>query len=504
MSEIVPFYRDAFISLLNGDAIETLRKLAANSVHCVVTSPPYFGLRDYGPEGQIGLEKTLDDYLAKIVELFREIRRVLRPDGIVWLNIGDSYSNDDKWGGSTGGKHVSSLHGDTGIGRQKVKTGFKPKDLMLVPHRLAIALQTDGWWVRDAYPWVKRAAMPGSQTDRATNALEYVFMLTRKAHYFSDMDAVRVEQTAGSIARLSQNVEDQAGSHRMPNRGGRPLKAVGKRDRSAANRNGEGGHLDATPAGSRTFRNTDLWFQSVGTPFGIVSTQDEIVGFDCNPAGFTAEFCTACGEYYDGRNKKGIRIEKIEQPDGKPPIIERYCLCGRKDAWLSHFATFSMKFVEPLIKIATSEHGVCADCGAQYERITEKDITDHTGQSATAYGKGMSAGRLALLRQAARERGSEYSGERLTTGWQRTCDCTTDERVPATVLDPFSGAATTAIVAKKLGRRAIGIDLSTDYCRMAVKRIEAQSAMPLFDVAPEIEQPEQTGLFSVDTSGDSE
>lgn len=453
------------------------------------------GLRDYGPEGQIGLEKTLDDYLAKMVELFREIRRVLRPDGIVWLNVGDSYSNDDKWGGSTGGKHVSGLHGDTGVGRQKVKTGFKPKDLMLVPHRLAIALQSDGWWVRDAYPWVKRAAMPGSQTDRATNALEYVFMLTKKAHYFSDMDAVRVEQTAGSIARLSQNVEDQAGSQRLPNRGGRPMKAVGKRDRSAANCNGEGGYLDSTPASSRTFRNTDLWFQSVGTPFGIVSTQDEIVGFDCNPAGFTAEFCTACGEYFDGRNKKGIRIEKIEQPDGKPPIIERYCLCGRKDAWLSHFATFSMKFVEPLIKIATSEHGVCAECGAQYERVVEKETNTAARNLAGKNNDTYQRGRVT-------SRGSEVGDfhdlgtvSRTFLGWQRTCECTTDERVPATVLDPFSGAATTAIVAKKLGRRAIGIDLSTDYCRMAVKRIEAQSSMPLFDAAPEIEAPEQSGLF---------
>lgn len=464
------------------------------------------GLRDYGPEGQIGLEKTLDDYLAKMVELFREIRRVLRPDGIVWLNVGDSYSNDDKWGGSTGGKHVSGLHGDTGVGRQKVKTGFKPKDLMLVPHRLAIALQSDGWWVRDAYPWVKRAAMPGSQTDRATNALEYVFMLTKKAHYFSDMDAVRVEQTAGSIARLSQNVEDQAGSQRLPNRGGRPMKAVGKRDRSAANRNGEGGYLDSTPASSRTFRNTDLWFQSVGTPFGIVSTQDEIVGFDCNPAGFTAEFCTACGEYYDGRNKKGIRVEKIEQPEG-PPIVNRYCLCGRKDAWLSHFATFSMKFVEPLIKIATSEHGVCADCGAQYERVTEKD-SDYTDGDVEGWGnnrskwkeqdKQSSGHRMQLNMSKMRSQSRDHDNpfpRRTTVGWQRTCECETDERVPATVLDPFSGAATTAIVAKKLGRRGIGIDLSTDYCRMAVKRIEAQSSMPLFDAAPEIEAPEQSGLF---------
>src|SRR5271166_3802041 len=110
-------------------------------VQTCVTSPPYWGLRDYGVNGQIGLEATPDAYVATMVGVFREVKRVLRDDGTVWLNLGDSYANDTKWGGSTGGKHAGGLHGETGIGRQKVLTGLKAKDLIGIPWRVAFALQ---------------------------------------------------------------------------------------------------------------------------------------------------------------------------------------------------------------------------------------------------------------------------------------------------------------------------------------------------------------------------
>lgn len=124
-----------------GDSREVLRSLPDQSVHCCVTSPPYFGLRDYGVDGQIGLEPTPDEFVAEMVAVFREVRRVLRDDGTLWLNLGDSYANDGKWGGSSGGKHVSALHGKSGIGRGKVTTGLKPKDLIGIPWRVAFALQ---------------------------------------------------------------------------------------------------------------------------------------------------------------------------------------------------------------------------------------------------------------------------------------------------------------------------------------------------------------------------
>lgn len=181
--------------ILVGDVRERLKDLDDASVQCVVTSPPYFNLRNYGVDGQIGLEATLEDYLETLVDVFRDVRRVLRPDGVAFINMGDSYANDTKWGGSTGGKHVASLYGESGIGRQKVNTGLKAKDLMMVPARLAIALQADGWWLRSDIIWAKSNPMPESVQDRPTSSHEHIFLLTKSARYFYDADAVRTESS---------------------------------------------------------------------------------------------------------------------------------------------------------------------------------------------------------------------------------------------------------------------------------------------------------------------
>lgn len=177
--------------IIIGDALAVLRRLPAGKVNCCVTSPPYFGLRDYGHDGQIGLEPTPDEYVAKLVTVFREVRRVLRDDGTLWLNIGDSYANDGKWGGSSGGKHVKELHGDTGVGRGKKSTGLKPKDLIGIPWLLAFALRADGWYLRQDIIWHKPNPMPESVTDRCTKAHEYIFLLSKSERYFYDCDAVR-------------------------------------------------------------------------------------------------------------------------------------------------------------------------------------------------------------------------------------------------------------------------------------------------------------------------
>ena len=161
-----------------GDALVELRKLPDESVNCCVTSPPYWGLRDYGVAGQLGLEKTPEEYVARMVEVFREVRRVLRSDGTCWLNLGDSYANDGKWGGTTGGKHAAGLHGEP-VGRRRRDTGLKPKDLVGVPWRVAFALQADGWWLRQDIIWAKPNPMPESVTDRCTKAHEYIFMFAK-------------------------------------------------------------------------------------------------------------------------------------------------------------------------------------------------------------------------------------------------------------------------------------------------------------------------------------
>lgn len=179
--------------VLFGDCRESLRQLAADGVRAqmCVTSPPYFGLRDYGVAGQLGLEQTPEEYVAGMVEVFRGVRDVLADDGTLWLNIGDSYANDGKWGGSSGGKHAKALHGDTGVGRRKVHTGLKPKDLIGIPWMLAFALRADGWYLRQEIIWHKPNPMPESVRDRCTKAHESIFLLSKSPRYFIDQDGIR-------------------------------------------------------------------------------------------------------------------------------------------------------------------------------------------------------------------------------------------------------------------------------------------------------------------------
>jgi len=140
---------------------------------------------------QIGLEQTPEQYIAAMVEVFRAVRDVLADDGTLWLNIGDSYANDGKWGGSSGGKHAKALHGNTSIGRTKVTTGLKPKDLIGIPWMLAFALRADGWYLRQDIIWHKPNPMPESVRDRCTKAHEYVFLLSKSERYFFDSEAMK-------------------------------------------------------------------------------------------------------------------------------------------------------------------------------------------------------------------------------------------------------------------------------------------------------------------------
>jgi DNA modification methylase len=166
--------------------------MRARTVHCCVTSPPYFGLRDYGVDGQIGLERTPDAYVAKLVEVFREVRRVLRDDGTLWLNLGDSYATGaGKVGNCPGGGEQGRLwSGPTTQANRLPLPGLKPKDLLGIPWRVAFALQADGWYLRSDIIWHKPNPMPESVRDRPTKAHEYLFLLAKQERYYYDADAI--------------------------------------------------------------------------------------------------------------------------------------------------------------------------------------------------------------------------------------------------------------------------------------------------------------------------
>jgi DNA modification methylase len=213
------------VTILGGDSRSVLATLPDASVQCCVTSPPYFGLRDYGHAGQIGLEETPDAYVARLVDVFREVRRVLRDDGTLWLNIGDSYAasgtkntgrNDGdasyraRTGGAEGARHDYAAQQN----RSAIKLDYGAKDLLGIPWMVAFALRADGWWLRQDIIWHKPNPMPESVTDRCTKAHEYVFLLSKSARYYYDAKAISepiVKGAAGSEFHTGKTGEHQMG-----------------------------------------------------------------------------------------------------------------------------------------------------------------------------------------------------------------------------------------------------------------------------------------------------
>jgi DNA modification methylase len=196
--------------ILHGDVMDKLREIETGTVQCVVTSPPYWGLRDYGIDNQLGLESTPEEYVEKMVEVFRQVKRVLKHDGTVWLNLGDSYNANQGKGFDT--------HGDGGIRKKlaaspKIKWG-KPKDLIGIPWRVAFALQADGFWLRQDIIWHKPNPMPESVQDRCTKAHEYIFLLTKSAQYFYDADAIKEKA-------INTEKEQVAKRNKQPHKGQR-------------------------------------------------------------------------------------------------------------------------------------------------------------------------------------------------------------------------------------------------------------------------------------------
>ena len=237
-------------TILVGDVLERMSEIADGSVQCCVTSPPYWGLRDYGSEGQLGLESTPEAYVENMVAVFREVRRVLADDGVCWLNLGDTYA---------GNNSRASNNGRAGFGNpreavvSRIPDGLKSKDLVGIPWRVAFALQADGWWLRQDIIWHKPNPMPESVTDRCTKAHEYLFMLTKNGRYYFDNDAVKEEAKTAPALRDKHGEGYQAdypGGDRF-SAGERVWGADGRRNRrsvwSIATKPFKGAHFAVMP-----------------------------------------------------------------------------------------------------------------------------------------------------------------------------------------------------------------------------------------------------------------
>ena len=371
------------IKILIGDVRVQLRTLAADSVHCCVTSPPYWGLRDYGVDGQIGLEATPAEFIAGMVDVFEEVRRVLRPDGTCWINMGDSYATaagrvgnhpgggaqGQAWRGARGGHEGKQAYsvGTRGTGtltqpNRMPQQGLKPKDLVMMPHRLAIALQDAGWWVRQDIVWSKPNPMPESVRDRCTKSHEYIFLLSKSAKYFYDAETIK-EPAAG------------AADHPRNSFGTKDYDVPGQKPQKRTARGVGFGHGTDTDTRQR----------------GRVM---------------------ACSKD-DGRGEQGLRTAARmgggagfrEDPADRPDMR------NKRSVWTmathsfaeAHFATFPPELPENCIRAGCPPGGV--------------------------------------------------------------------------VLDPFFGAGTTGLVADRLQRDCIGIELNPAYAEIARKRIQGESTL---------------------------
>ena len=319
-------------TILVGDVLAQLGKLPDESVQCVVTSPPYWGLRDYGTEGQLGLEKTPDEYIAKMVEVFREVRRVLRSDGTLWLNMGDCYQGGDRgaYGKARGAEsrvQTSNLGSDTiGAPNRFRIEGLKPKDLCGIPWMLAFALRADGWWLRQDIIWSKPNPMPESVTDRCTKAHEYLFLLTKSSRYYFDAGAIKEESVTNDPRRpyTSEGAWQMDGRPPEQRHGGEIHKGFESLGREGANSRM---HQDRDPShpSTRKVRSPAGWKTGSGSHGSV---------------------------HEDGREKE-VTYSEIENGKRNKRSVWEIATQAYSEA---HFATFPEALVEPCI-LAGSKPG---------------------------------------------------------------------------------------------------------------------------------------------------
>jgi len=495
--------------IYQGDVREWLAGLPDESVHCAITSPPYWSLRDYGMDGQLGLEPTPELYIEHMVEVFRDLRRVLREDGTLWLNIGDSYAG-------SGGPHsnevnpgISQSHhrfggaGDTigtdgyqrqnrnGRGRHGAVESLKPKDLCGMPWRLAFGLQgfavvpgsaimdaadllkearekqdwqmvemaefmlrkwamtsqyLDGWYLRSAIVWAKGVSF----CDTYSGSLMPESCRDRPTSAYEMVYLLTKNSTyfydGDAVREAHATLGDKSAHAFGPN----------------ANRDGKG--TQATQGNDHSFHGAGRNLRNVWT---------------ISPQPMAWEMCSACKRVYSPSEFRRLPLtdfeiqaffvgKELEGSNGVPPKAtgKRVCAgCGASDSWLSHFATFPERLVAPMIQ-AGCPHKVCAECGTPWVREVEREsmVIKRTDWGERAGNRTASSG--TMVRPA----------HTRTLGFLPTCDCGGRGAEPGLVIDPFMGSGTVALAAHKFGRRWAGCELNPDYVTLGEERIRRATA----------------------------
>jgi DNA modification methylase len=480
-----------------GDVVETLEAMPASSVHCVVTSPPYYGLRDYGEDvesifsgdpdcehdwsveqmpaqggentddnppntgadettqesrirggdgiesdrcrvcgawrGQLGLEPTLDQFVSNLVTIGEALHRVLREDGSWWLNLGDSFAGS--WGAQSKNETENNLtqhdHPDKNPARNGV---LRRKNKMLVPHRVAIALQDAGWVVRSDAVWAKPNPMPHPVKDRLHEHKEFLFHLTPEPDYWFDLDAIREPHKAASFDRAEKNYHTSAiGMEHTP----RDIKPehvrMNKEDALHPNGKNPG---DVFEVSVKPFADAH---------FAVYPPElcEPPIKASCPP-----EVCADCGTPYERRHEETYLwerdVEAISRPQSRR-ALERF---EDSDLTVEHLEAART------VGFGDGDHGDASQGSRDRVDDRTRQLADEAKEVLGGYFREFVA-----------------SPERDPTGWEQTCGCETDRVDPGIILDPFAGAGTTCLVAKRLGRRFVGIDLNPDYVAMAQKRV---------------------------------
>ena len=513
-----------------------LRSLPAGLVDCVVTSPAYWGLRDYGTapqvwdgdpgcahewtkeirpigqggqidysssglrndgrtevqrlatlanskprgdtpqnagafcrlcgawRGSLGLEPTLDLYISHLVEIFHEVRRVLKDEGTLWLNMGDGYANDNKWGGVSGNLNDTSRRG--GFPRRRTYTGLKPKDLIGQPWRLAFALQADGWWLRsDVIEEVELYCPCGCG---------YV-LEERIWRWSQDRDLIWSKSNP-----MPESVKG-TGYYRHKIRQTTNGKKEWVECPGCEKCNPHGGYVLRWNAGRPTKSHEYIFLLSKSAKYYY---DTEAIKESGSPnthrrAGKNAQPSTNFKMESAGRgnrNNPSFQAAMLDRPVGTSRNKRTVWTVATQPFSAAHFATFPEKLIEPCIRAGTSEKGYCAECGKPWVRMIETTYrNDTTKDGRPAKGNNIKGGND----QGAKTFASGVRTRRIdsTLGWQPSCSCGADI-IPGLVLDPFGGAGTVALEAKKLNRDFLIIELKPEYCDMSRKRLAER--MPLF------------------------
>lgn len=333
-----------------GNSIDIIKTFPDESIDCVVTSPPYYGLRDYGVEGQIGLEETPEQYIQRLVELFREIRRCLKKDGTIWVNIGDSYNCykgnasspnfDTKYvGGDKGGAHPAR---ESGYGLQS--KNMKPKDLMGIPWLFAFALRADGWYLRQDIIWHKPNPMPESVTDRCTKSHEYIFLLSKSEKYYFDYEAIQEEAVTQLDPRIGSRVEYDGMRDGKDGNGQRSFVSLKvKGHQMGGKKYGDNDNKHFQVYSGKDYQPQVRWGSGTKREWTHEQnySQDENGGHRDNSGGFDCEMSIKDGVVV--RNKRDVWSVNVRP---------------NKEA---HFATFPEMLIKPCILAGCPENGVVLD-----------------------------------------------------------------------------------------------------------------------------------------------